>query len=315
MSLNIQERQWVDRYLRGELSGIELEDFVHRLSGDDALKREVELQQILHKGIHLAREEQLKRKILAAVNYRKPLVPFALKMIVTFFTVILIGITVWFYTGDNSTPKTDRYSWLTLWKGSGNKPPGGENTQKQGTENRPAAPSRAPSSGSAKSANADDKLPQAADSLHAESAPSIEKTDTGISLLTEEDIIVKQDQLLITATLPVTDKSEHPQPDPDSLSQSVAEKLNPSADLPEAEAQAGSFSVEFWVSPVNYKGYKMSKNKLVLFGIEEPDAVKLYRVNNDLYMHYLKDYYRLNNSFEFMAYQKLKDSEIPFSVK
>lgn len=315
MSLNIQERQWVDRYLRGELTGIELEDFIRRISEDDVLKREVELQQILYKGIHMAQEERLKRTILAAVNYRKPLVPFALKMIVTFLTVLLIGITVWFYTADNSTSKTDRSYWRTLWNGSGKKAPDREVPQKQGTESKQTASSRTSPAGNVKPATADIQSEQAVDSLHSESIPLQEKVDSVKIAVSDEEIIVKQDQLLITATLPVTDKSEHKQADSDSLSQSVAEKLNPAADLPEADEQSGSFSVEFWVSPVNYRGYKMSKNKLVLFGIEEPDAVKLYRVNNDLYMYYLKDYYRLNNSFEFMAYQKLKDSEIPFSVK
>ena len=59
----------------------------------------------------------------------------------------------------------------------------------------------------------------------------------------------------------------------------------------------------------------MSKNKLVLFGIEEPDAVKLYRVNDGIYMSYLKEYYKLNDTFDFVSYQKLKETEIPLAIR
>ena len=92
-------------------------------------------------------------------------------------------------------------------------------------------------------------------------------------------------------------------------------KLNPAADLPEEEKVSSDYQVEFWVSPINYRGYKMSKNKLILFGIDEPEAVKLYRVKDALYMSYLKDYYRLNASFDFMSYQKLKEADIPLAIK
>src|SRR5689334_8679618 len=99
MSLTIQDRHLVDRYLQGELSGIELEDFKKRLSSDAAFNREVDLQKIIYAGIHLAREEQLEKKILASIKYRKPTIPFALKLIITFLVVTVSIISLWFYAG------------------------------------------------------------------------------------------------------------------------------------------------------------------------------------------------------------------------
>ncbi len=59
------------------------------------------------------------------------------------------------------------------------------------------------------------------------------------------------------------------------------------------------FVVEFWESPLNYKGYKKNKNLLVLYGIKQADMVQLKLLNNDLYLCFSDNYYALENSNDF----------------
>jgi hypothetical protein len=69
------------------------------------------------------------------------------------------------------------------------------------------------------------------------------------------------------------------------------------------------------LSPVNYKGFKLVKNKLVLFGIDRPDAVKLYSLNDQLYMQYGQMFSKLNPTYDYQSFLALKESEIPPQLK
>jgi hypothetical protein len=44
------------------------------------------------------------------------------------------------------------------------------------------------------------------------------------------------------------------------------------------------FNIEFWTSPLHYKGYKMGKYKLVLYGINATDDIKIYRLDDVVYL-------------------------------
>ncbi len=52
--------------------------------------------------------------------------------------------------------------------------------------------------------------------------------------------------------------------------------------------------IEFWRSPVNFKGYKMDNNILVLFGINNVDFATFENDDKKLYMSYMGDYYPLD---------------------
>jgi hypothetical protein len=309
MSLSIQDRYLIDRYLQGEISGIELESFNNRLRNDESFRHEAELQKVIYKGIQKANHDKLKKLIISSINYRRPSIPFALKMIVTFLLVTGLGITFWFYVGTESANKEQSKSWFAFLKSKKNEATDFKDAPKVKPEfhQKPRA-----ATDSIIISNAANIIPDSGTSAHT----SADEQKDSAAFAHEEDIVVKQDQLLITTTLAVENKSGDKNGIKDeTLTNEAVEKLNPGADLPEEEKLPGNYLVEFWVSPINYRGYKMSKNKLILFGIEEPDAVKLYRVNDGIYMSYLREYYRLNNSFDFVSYQKLKESEVPLAIR
>ena len=311
MSIDIKDRQLIDRFLRGEVSGIEMEDFNRRLNTDVNFRQEKEMQELVYSGIQRAHEDKLKGIILGSINYRKPKIPVPLKIIFTFLAVTILGISLWFYIGNESPKEEQARSWFAFLK---NKEAGQEVISappKQKIETR-------------------QKPNVTVDSLSKSSPTVMADGDSVLSgLETEErvpdtigpaehleDIVVKQDEILISAILDVEERNDSGSvPGSSTLTKDAVQHLNPAADLPEEEQISPSYLVEFWVSPINYRGYKMSKNKLILFGIEEPDAVKLYRTNGALYMNYHKEFYRLDDSFEFVSYHKLKDFEIPLAIR
>jgi hypothetical protein len=293
MSLSIHDRHLVDRYLSGELSGIELEEFNAKLESDVSFKEIVELQKLIYTGITHAREKELNERIRSAISYRKAIVPFGLKLILTFLIIITLGITFWSYLGNEFEKLKPPDNFISIFKSKAKpdtipkkKPINAVKTEKIPEESFQSSDSSAADSSGVR-----------ADSVESENANA------------NEEIEVKKDLLIASKAVPVTDKTKDKD---ESLSKDVAQKL-PDADLPQDE-RVDTFIVEFWVSPIHYKGYKMSKNKLVLFGLENIEDVKLFRVNNSMFMRYGEAWYSLAFTYDFTPYQKL-NTETPSELK
>lgn len=124
------------------------------------------------------------------------------------------------------------------------------------------------------------------------------KMDT--SMLTEngEEIVVKKDELLSTKSLEVINISVPPKSAKDSLLQQVSGVR---------EESKTAFKVEFWQSPINYKGYKLSHNKLVLYGINSTDPFSIFQVDGDLYLKHINNVYKLHYSNDFTQFEKVND--------
>jgi DNA-directed RNA polymerase specialized sigma24 family protein len=132
------------------------------------------------------------------------------------------------------------------------------------------------------------------------------------------DIIVKKDELLYTIYSKVRVMSG----DDDTLSAdtaknytaSTAEKtaqlLNPEAKLPTEDKKVTVYQVELWKSPINYKGYKMQKSKIVIFGIDRPELVKFIDYDDDIYLQSGTSFYMLVPSIDFRPFVKVKDKSV-----
>ena len=142
-----------------------------------------------------------------------------------------------------------------------------------------------------------------------ESAATVDTTSSG------QEVVIKKDQMLVSFTLTVADLDAK-SGNESSLAQSATDKLNPAAGLAESKSTSeNTVEVEFWVSPINYKGYKFSTGKLILFGIEEPDAVKLYTSEKQMVMKYGKEFFQLIPSGDFLSFTQIKDSELPAALR
>ncbi len=56
------------------------------------------------------------------------------------------------------------------------------------------------------------------------------------------------------------------------------------------------FILEFWESPIDFQAYKMSKNKIILYGIDFNNNTSFEVYNNNIYLKYFDDYYALHET-------------------
>lgn len=306
--MTTQERSLIDRYIDNSLSGVELKEFMDKLERDENFRKQVSFHNLLIESIQIAEDTRLEKSIVDQIGYKKPLIPSGLKLILTFLFITAIGITLWQYVGTGTLQTRKRiFSWDIFKNNNIEK----EKEKSAGVSTNSVKVKEVVETPARTEEKDPSEFPAEASQLN---------TDSTVSevLLEEENVVVKQDQLLVTHTLKVTDIEidESKKPVDNSLSQSTANKLNPSAGLVEnPKSNDDNYEVEFWLSPVNYKGYKLASNKLVLFGIEEPDAVKLYFVEDRLMMKYGQNYFRLNPSDEFIAFSTIKNTDLPAALR
>jgi len=289
-----EDKALVDRYLENSLTGIDLKNFIDRLESDENFKKEVSFQRILIEGIQYS---ETRRQILVvknSISYRKALVPLALKLIFTFLFITLGGIVVWnFFDPDTSGRKSNSFSFDFFHKQKDSTLTESKDFELKKNKKTVLTPLII---------YPEEKKNQAQPQLRDD---TLAKTDT-------TDIIVKKDQLLISVTMKAIEidkPNTTEERSTASIQKSTVDKLNPAAGLPEnKEGKSNFYIVEFWVSPVNYKGYKLVDEKLILFGIEEPDAVQLISEKNKLMMKYGEDYYNLLPTDEFQSLAKVNES-------
>jgi len=120
----------------------------------------------------------------------------------------------------------------------------------------------------------------------------------------EEKILVKKDELITVRTYEVLDLNggENRRSASDSLLEVVSGVRD---DSKKSSTHKNAIIVEYWRSPINYKGYKMGKNKLVLFGINEAEPLKFIQYESYIYMKSQQNFFRLDFSNEFRAFEKV----------
>lgn len=120
-----------------------------------------------------------------------------------------------------------------------------------------------------------------------------------------ENIHVKKDKLLFAKTFTI--------PGIEAVNQDNIDKLDSllSKDISALNNnKRDKLLVEFWKSPINYKGYKTGKNKLVLFGIDQFNLISFKMIDKTLFMKYLADYYQIDHTLEFKSLIPVSNSNI-----
>lgn len=121
-----------------------------------------------------------------------------------------------------------------------------------------------------------------------------------------EDIIVKKDELLMVKNIDVIYVNQ-------AISSGKNAKdslLHQTSGIRDDNNVKFSYSMEFWKSPINYKGYKMSKNKIVLYGMNPGEILKLYKFNDNIFLKTSVYVYRLDYSGDFKQLEKLSDESL-----
>lgn len=131
-----------------------------------------------------------------------------------------------------------------------------------------------------------------------------EKKSTYVVDSANERIEVKKDELIKIVALDVELKSTNNNNKVDSILNNVAGIKN------EKVKNNTKMFVEFWQSPINYKGYQMTKNKLVVFGIEPNNAKKIITQNDKTYLICSDWAYKLDFNTDFKSLEKISINEL-----
>lgn len=119
--------------------------------------------------------------------------------------------------------------------------------------------------------------------------------------LTDDNITIKTDKIIASKKVQLI-YLEDSDIDKDST---IKEMLNIK------EINNKSIIIEFWESPLNYNGYKLSKSKLVLYGLSPQLDIKFYKTKTNYILKTENIYYRLIETPEFLS---LKEIEKPISI-
>ena len=109
----------------------------------------------------------------------------------------------------------------------------------------------------------------------------------------DEDFVVMKDELLFVKNISVSGKSNKNNKSDKKLDSLLTENII-------NESAKNVFHVEFWKSPINYNGYKMINNRIILFGIYQYNNLKLRFINDNLYLDYLGSFYLIKDVSDFM---------------
>ena len=117
----------------------------------------------------------------------------------------------------------------------------------------------------------------------------VENLSTSIS--DNSDVVVYRDKMIFSKYFNVT-----------GLSQVSKNKIGLLDSLLMNDVQKRSkdmLLVEFWQSPVNYRGYKLSENKLIIFGIDDHESTSIEIINKEIYIFYQNRYYLLEYTNDY----------------
>jgi hypothetical protein len=76
-----------------------------------------------------------------------------------------------------------------------------------------------------------------------------------------------------------------------------------------------TIEVEIWQSPIHYKGYKLGKNKLVVYGIDPDSDILLFDLNDYVLLQSGSVYYRLEKTSDFKNLKKFNDQAVISRLK
>lgn len=119
----------------------------------------------------------------------------------------------------------------------------------------------------------------------------------------EETINISKDELLYSRVVKV-DGQMGDKTDSHDLDSILTDQVKTN------KREDNSILVEFWRSPINYKGYKYDNIKLVVFGLLEFDNLNIIARGNELYIRYNKDFYHVDPTDDFKPLIPIKDRNL-----
>lgn len=115
-----------------------------------------------------------------------------------------------------------------------------------------------------------------------------------------DEMVIRQEEIITTKNINLIqlDVTDPGNPQTDSIAKAAGIK---------EPKPASVYTVEFWRSPLNYRGYKMARNKIVVFGVNQTEGIKLYRLDNDTYLKTILGVYKIEPTSEYRQLEIIDD--------
>lgn len=136
--------------------------------------------------------------------------------------------------------------------------------------------------------------------LNTTNSPSINYSEVDALLKEEENITVAQEELLSVKNIKVIDLDASMKRD--TLTGQLAGVT--SSEYP------NMFFVEFWKTPLNSKGYRMTHNRVILYGLSDFSSITIYKVDDNFYLKNDDLVYKISSGTEFKPMEPVNDSEL-----
>lgn len=116
--------------------------------------------------------------------------------------------------------------------------------------------------------------------------------------------VVKREKLISVKTIEIVSRN------PEKTAGNKTDSLLKSKNNIRETVPGSSYEVEFWQSPLNSRGYRMGRSKLALYGIDPNAPIKLFRLEEGLFLRNEKNLFRLESSSEFKSLKAVSDPEL-----
>lgn len=135
--------------------------------------------------------------------------------------------------------------------------------------------------------------------INTKNSPNINYSEVD-ALLKEEAIKVAQEELLSVKNIKVINLDVRTKKD--TLTGQLAGVT--SSDYP------NMFFVEFWKTPLNSKGYRMTRNRVILYGLSDFSSITIYKADDNYYLKNDDLVYKISAGTEFKPMEPVNDSEL-----
>jgi len=147
-----------------------------------------------------------------------------------------------------------------------------------------------------KEENASDKKSK----INTKQSPNINYSEVDALLNDENDITVAKEELLSVKNIKVIDLDGNKKQD--TLIGQLAGVS--SSEYPNL------FFVEFWKTPLNSKGYRMTRNRVILYGLSDFSNITIYKVEDSFYLKNDEFVYKISAGTEFKSLELVSDAEL-----
>ncbi len=136
-------------------------------------------------------------------------------------------------------------------------------------------------------------------SINTKNSPNINYSEVD-ALLKEDEVTVAQEELLSVKNIKVINLDGSSKRD--TLTGQLAGVTT--SDYPNL------FFVEFWKTPLNSKGYRMTRNRVILYGLSDFSSITIYKVDDNYYLKNDDVVYKISSGTEFKPMELVNDTDL-----